>query len=80
MQNLNNDNLVAHRDDNGVLLPDLGDGDMYALWQHVVLPGLSRSHNYTPVQRSALYRNFKDACITGNAGMWYLNIFRNHGF
>ena len=62
------------------MLSDLSDGDMYALWQHVVFPGLSKSHNYTPLERSSLYRNFKDACITGIAGKWYLSIFRNHGF
>jgi hypothetical protein len=80
MQLLNNDNLVAHRDDNGVLLDGLIDGELYAVWQHVVFPGLSRNHNYTAVERSSLYRDFKDAYMMGTAGMWYLNNFRSHGF
>ncbi len=51
IQNLNYENLLAHRDDNGVLLEGLSDGELYALWQHCVCNGVMRSHNYTQKEK-----------------------------
>ncbi len=70
--------MLAHRDDNGVLQEGLGNGDLYALWQHCVYQGVMKSHNYTGKEIQALYCAFKDAYMTGGAGYWYLNLFRFH--
>ena len=39
-----------------------------------------RSHNYTPKEKHGIYRDFKDAYMTGYAGKWFLDLFRDHGY
>jgi len=29
---------------------------------------------------NGLYRDFKDAYMSGEAGRWFLDLFRNHGY
>jgi len=61
MQSINYDNVMAHRDDNGILLDGLMNGDLYALWQHCIYQGVMKSHNYTTKELQGLYYDFKDA-------------------